>query len=1076
MSSNLEDIVNIGRPSVVECVAVLVLTVGICHVDASEAVAQTSSESRVRDAELDSSVRSLPYPEATRIVVRLGVDSLADALQGADRYVAAVRKGETELPPEGAKTGSSVSEETAVHFAAHSLLRGKLWSESKPPMGRGREVEIDGPVAAGKRAYGAYRQTDGGSEDETFTKVDPDRSIVVAVSTRHNGSVLDLLRLTAPPLGARDLPVGFSFRLFFPAKEGEASNLIGQMEDYCGEDRQRCEHVVRTATHDDWAVIEVDSGPARNASGRDEMVSRPSSWDGTDSGVFAGKTPAVHKFLRSDEAITAYWRVGGFGEVGVLRSALETLDAIRDSPSDVRSELLLTGYALASKVSAFEHGGAGEFGDVALELGVPAPGEWTVTSVLSRTEEGRAIAADSTADVALPEIEKKDATIDFEYALNLDGALEQATHPAPFEEALDSGDWGSLAETVRVGGRWIWASALSRFPVGLIKVVDSLLEQTPGLVSNLGGLRKNPLEASLVSILETERPWRTIRALRIAIELRRDSDARSGVAPDGGVSFAVTPDSKLPELVEGASEAMSRYLGVDVEVSEQSPEAREGTIVNVAFGDHVQSFGALTPVEPGIGGAAEVPEIDARNALWKLLRLAEEFRLETAGTEKGAALRFHIGSTELDELSVPSGSIASQSSGTSPTCLRRASEISRSGLSVLGEEPEKSAEVVSRTLRRLRSDSESCGDDRPETVEPLHQLRRRWLYRRAILEVRTGRLRAASKTVASACELSGGSDCPDPGLWNLDQSDFHKPKSRRHHVLENPVPGMFFVGRGGLFYPYFSGLRHSARFGLDVDAEFLVDLLREEKSTIRGELVPRLPLETLVLEEQSAEDRTASVGVVPVDQTVGTGVLGALLQVAADRTVSEDARQRAPLLGLPKPPKDVTGLALPVRARGSNDTESKSGLSIVVLRTPSAPVPEGAKKVRLILGEDGVTVRGPDGNSLAGPKDCRGEKRTLCVRELKRARELREKFRKDSLERGREREVAAALVRQFRLAGLPDLLEGIEGGDTPPVFELYVESDLPVAIVAAVAGEIGAYTVDLYDEPIPLIRFHEGSP
>jgi hypothetical protein len=982
-------------------VCVLAVTVTACSAMNSASCNSTraaSSQSR----ETTTDLRNLPYPTDTRLVARLRPDQLADAMQPSDR--------ESSVPPT-----------RAARVVVDRLVQGR-WS----------------PFTFGEWTA-AFTEAARSDDSPTLSHIDPDRPMVLAVSTRHNESVLRDLDHSLPPVRASQLPAGLSMRAFLPA-DGNATSLRSEFERMCGTELRNCPSVVRTKAHDSWLVFDLHEAPSADL----PAETLPDTWDGTDSHVFPRRTPAVKRFLSRDTAASVYWRTEDLAAVGAVAGAVESVEDLSRLEKQWPGSFLAE-ESLHNSISLhLDDPAARQYEDATLQLRSPSPGERSYEMVATRTEHGNTVAEHAAPELTLPGIQGDELPFRLEYAYDASAATKVANTPGPVEGVESQKDLTMLFEALRTKPGAM-PTALGSSPAGLVAAIG------PSWSDYLPGHVNSALQA-----------WRNVHAVRGAADFETSASDSAGPAPTGVLAMLVDADSRVPDYVDRAATMLDESLGLEVEIDRQPRQDTDRVLVTAVVGDPAVSLGEESRIEPGLRGHMDARETTLprpleESAFGRLLSSAGTMSFETASSDGATGMRFQTGVDAPGKFTVPETDVSPTSHDGKTSCRRRLAATSRDALSNSTMNYHEVVSTADGLLKELETAKQECPD-------ASRTIRRRWLEQRAVFEARVGDFVYANFSAAEACKLADDESCPMKQRLGVVTDNFRAPMSLPHSRFGWPDKALFYVGRDEVFYPRVAELSPSPRLERDVPTDELADALDDPDSATHRRLMDRLPLLTI----PEGADSSATLGVLTVDQSIGSDLFRALVEMADRKQLDRETREAEKLIGRSPPGESVSGVVLYVRSRARDD----GALPALILRTDSGEPPEGAEPVELELGRDGVSVEMPGGKRVEGPDGCAADEPTFCVRDSEKTAELLDRLDADPpADRGVE-ELDTPLVRQFRTDQLAAVLREMANHDRRYYFELSFRDDVPVAIVAAVVGTTGVYAREKDGrEAVPHVRF-----
>lgn len=966
----------------------ILLATSACGTGGNTAADEEPTATPNESADIDARVADLPYPADTRAVARFQLDALPDLLDRALELRRIARGEPSDREPNDPK-GASLPDR-AASLLAWSLFEGRVETRDVHRM----LTDRDAPPDEVRRRM--------------LTEVAPSRPVLVALSTRHNEQLLRQLRFGAPGSDLADMPLGFSLRIFFPA-EGDPSRLVSQIEGACG---GPCRKVVRTATHESWAVVDVHYDPLGRYREEKAPETIPDAW-GASEEYFERMTPAARAFLTADTPVAAYGRTEALADVGALAGALETFFALQNAEPHDRRSLASEGYFLAGRLYEFQDPNARENEDYTLRFGTTDEEGWTLETVASRTARGRALDRQMTFDAKLPAVRHDGAALHLDYALDPDAAVGEAAIPEMFQRAVDGGDIDSVLASLVTGGVWPSAHLLLSYPNGLLKAVDASW-------SDIWARR----------LRMPRPPWRQLHAVRAALGVRTSEASRYGLAPTGGIAALVDSDSPIPTLVERFAGMAGGMIGVRIGVDTEPREETGRTLITATFGEpDGDLFGEPTAIDVGLTGRLRTERLApladramnddrgdaADRRIWRVARALGPARLDATRTDGATAHRLHVGDDAPGEFTVPDSRTDPVTPQTRPACARRAADASRAALDRLTDRESDPHALIDDLLPDLKSAEQRCRDRETPAADTIRWVRGRWLQRRAAAEAESGRFADAAETMSRGCTLVGDTDCPDVETLQTYADQYRAPTAAPHHRLASPPPGLFFLGRSTPFSPE-TAEAHRSR---DVDGLRTADLTDDDSDTrasSRQTLAEKLPVDPLDLPDRPR----ASAAVLAIDRDLDSDLLEAALRAADGKSAGRRAYEQTARSRLARPPKNVTLLALHVRPTNATD---EPGFPVLLFRTAGAPLPPDAPRIDLTVTPDGVTLAGADAETVP-------------------------------------------------LDELADALPEIDETTDPPVFVLNVPDPVATGRLAALSDVLTTYTRASHgDDAIPHLRF-----
>jgi len=593
------------------------------------AASDDSPKTVTQRAGLKAPGAELPFPVDTRAVARIQLDALPDLVATTNRYRNNVFRSGTDASDDSPTTAAP---EDLAGYVTQSLVAGR-----------------PDDLLVHQLIGGA-----GGTNEPALSEIDAERSIVVALSTRHNTEMLrELEYRTGFPSPIP--PTGFSLRLFLPADDPDA--LLSEFERMCNGDSASCSRVVRTDTHQNWVLADIHfQSPAQS---HEQVASTPDedAWSPSEN-YFSRPTPSARAFFTNDAVLSIYGRPDDITAIGGVAMATEFVARQRRARPENQMHILAK--YLADGTSLFELADppAREHEGITLQLDTSSD-NLRLEAITSHTERGRAVAEATQLDTRLPTIrtETRSTALRLEYGFDPDAPLEAAAIPSAIKRGLESDGMNGVAETIRTTGIWGWLDLLSGSPMGLLKTADTSW--------NTIWARETGLSRP---------PWHQVHALRLAMGARKNASTPTGFAPTGGIALLVDDNSALPAKLERLATMVRQQTNIAIQLEREPRDSADRTVFTVGLGNADNQFGEPTTIAGGLSADLHAEHLtplsdwiktnaDSRNRrrgpslpmlLWRTLQTSETLRFETAQSDTATALRLAAGSDAPDGLSAPS--------------------------------------------------------------------------------------------------------------------------------------------------------------------------------------------------------------------------------------------------------------------------------------------------------------------------------------------------------------------------------------------------------------------------------------
>jgi hypothetical protein len=1005
----------------------LALTVTVALLVGCSTSGGNKAETSPTETSTHAPERRLPYPGQTRFVAKFrfdriysAVEHVADSLRDADEH------GDTEA----SKLPSA--RELSSFFIA-GLLGADIEQQRLMPSLQG--AATDKPLGP------------------TFDSLALDRPSLVALSTQPNASMLDYFALSMPYTGADVLQPGVWLRFFVPARDGHASRLRDQIQNAC-QPVNVCRSIKRIDTYEQWVVIDGRFGPPAALALPEEGSSKDSpnkdarlTTDGAH--VFEELTPAGRRFLEDDSAASLYARTDDIPAFGALMGAIDMRNALTSASPKNRTALAWRGFEIAGGAFQFQSPETRELGDFTVGLGRNEDA-WQFHGVMSRTKVGSKVADAAKIERTLPDIQVDSPTFSLDWGFNVKRSLRATTLPAWAREASEDGSWGHLLELVRTGGLWPYATVLVSHPTGLLKTLHEMRADMPN--------RRAEQTISTAT---------SINAIRAKFSVEQSSSAPAGYAPHGGIAIGYAGDPPLLNRIKRSEPLLRRMLGTEVTIDVESSEQTDHQLVRIGLGDTDGVFGESSDVDTGIRATLDLTplsDIGQQTSIpgWSYFASQQALHLRTDGSN--SALEFNVASGENPvalKPPSPSDPPLEQPAPANP-CLDAATQISRQSMQNLGEAEHRS-NAIGRTLTELKSTLNHCDSPNQNVTDSIRLIRSAWLDIQAGMQLAAVSPVKALESITEACQLRNTKTCTVRDRFATIAEQFLPPRTSGHLESEPLQAGSILIGQNDLF-PVGESMRLPSTLDKPGRIAELVETGNppgEREKQMLGDL---LRTEVVTFDPVgSDQSHRLSATYVPIDGRRAWSVTKYLVSAGTDMNLTRRQRYEATIMGRNKPPKDISAALLPV----TSDRTDFDSVSTLLLFAPGADAPDDAKRVQLVLSDEGISVNSTD-IEFTRPGDCRGDQPDVCVRDSDRVEQLLEQLSDEPLNSDEASQLFDALAEQYRV----DALQQAAGNhaSAPLFFDVQAAPELPTGLVARVIAAVTHHHSNPDEGRVPVVR------